>query len=112
MVYYIVKVVITSLLIVIISELSKRNSFLGGLLASLPLVSFLAMIWLYVETKNAEKVSALATSIFWLVLPSLSLFLILPLLLKSRINFYLSLTISTGVMMGAYLLMVSLLRRS
>jgi hypothetical protein len=48
------------------------------------------MMWLYIDTKDANKVSALASSVFWLVLPFLALFLILPPLLKHGLNFYLS----------------------
>ena len=75
MIYTITKVAITTILIVAISEVAKRSSLAGALLASIPLVSVLAMIWLYVDTKDIEKVSNLATSVFWLVLPSLVLFI-------------------------------------
>lgn len=111
MVYYILKIAITVLMIVVISEISKRSSFLGGLLASLPLVSYLAMIWLYAETKDIQKVANLAHSIFWLVLPSLLLFVLLPLLLKLKWNFYASLLISTMGMIGAYLGTIWILKR-
>jgi hypothetical protein len=67
--YTIIKIIITSLFIVSISELSKRSSLLGALLASLPLTSVLAMLWLYIDTKDTEKVADLAASIFWLVIP-------------------------------------------
>ena len=82
MIYSVIKIIITSLIIVAISEISKRSSFIGALLASLPLVSVLAMVWLYIDTKDVEKVSDLANSIFWLVIPSLAFFISLPLLLK------------------------------
>ena len=109
MTYYLVKIVITTLLIVAIAEIAKRSSFAGALLASVPLISVLAMIWLYVDTKDVSKVSALATSVFWLVLPSLALFVTLPVLLKQGLNFYLSMSISIGVTLGCYFLMISLL---
>ena len=109
MTYYLVKIVITTLLIVAIAEIAKRSSFAGALLASVPLISVLAMIWLYVDTKDVAKVSALATSVFWLVLPSLALFVTLPVLLKQGLNFYLSMSISIGVTLGCYFLMISLL---
>jgi hypothetical protein len=69
-------------LVLAISEIARRSSFAGALLASIPLVSVLAIIWLYVDTKDVAKVSALSTSVFWLVLPSLVLFVTLPVLLK------------------------------
>ncbi|MCK5125594.1 MAG: DUF3147 family protein [candidate division Zixibacteria bacterium] len=109
MMYYIIKIVITTASIVAISEIAKRSSFFGALLASIPIVSVLAMIWLYVDTKDVTKVSSLATSVFWLVIPSLALFVSLPLLLKAGLNFYLSLSISSGITILCYWLMVTIL---
>ena len=68
--YYLVKIALTTVLIVAISEIAKRSSLIGAILASVPLVSVLAMLWLYIETRDVGKVSTLATSVFWLVLPS------------------------------------------
>lgn len=87
MFYYIIKVVISAIIIVAVSEASKKSSLIGGILASIPLVSVLAMIWLYIETKDIQKISQLSTSVFWLVIPSLSMFLILPYLFKIKIRF-------------------------
>ena len=107
--YYLIKILITALLIVAISEVSKRSSFLGAILASVPLVSVLAMLWLYIDTRDIEKVSALSSSVFWLVLPSLVLFIILPLLLKIGWGFYLSISVSIGATIICYFAMVSAL---
>jgi len=107
--YYIVKIAITTGLIVAISEIAKRSSFVGAVLASVPLGSVLAMIWLYIETKDTAKISALSTSVFWLVLPSLALFVCLPLLLKMGWNFYLSMAVAIGVTVACYGLMVFVL---
>jgi len=109
LIYYLVKVALTTVLIVAIAEIAKRSSFVGALLASVPLISVLAMVWLYIDTKDVMKVSALAMSIFWLVLPSLALFVTLPLLLKQGVNFYLSISIAIVVTIGCYGLMVTAL---
>lgn len=82
---------------------------MGALLASIPLMSVLAMLWLYVDTKDVTKVGALSTGIFWLVLPSLALFITLPLLLKQGVNFYVSLIASIAVTMVCYWFMVMIL---
>ena len=111
MTYYIIKIAVTTILVVLISEIARRSSFLAALLASIPLVSVLAMIWLYVDTKEVEKVSTLATSVFWLVLPSLALFITLPLLLRQGINFYLSMGLAILVTMGCYAVMVFVLNQ-
>jgi hypothetical protein len=109
MVYYVLKIAITTLLIVLISEIAKRSSFWGAVLASIPLISVLAMIWLYVDTKDIDKISALSMGVFWLVLPSLALFVTLPLLLKYGVHFYLSLLVSLTVTVVCYWGMVTIL---
>ena len=107
---YLVKVVVSALLIVLVSEVSKRTTLLGGLLASLPLTSFIAFIWLYVDTKDTAKIASLSTDIFWLVLPSLPFFLVLPALLKHKMDFVPALLISTGVLFACYLFTLWLLK--
>ena len=69
MLYATLKVLITSVLVIAVSEAARRSSVLGALLASLPLVSVLAFIWLYVETGDSDKIASLAHGIFWLCCP-------------------------------------------
>lgn len=109
MVYYIAKLLITVVLIVVISELAKRSTLYGALLASVPLVSVLAMVWLYVDTRDTARVAALSGSIFWLVLPSLALFILLPVLLKAGVNFYLSMAIGVAATVFCYWLAITFL---
>ncbi|MDX1812328.1 MAG: DUF3147 family protein [Gammaproteobacteria bacterium] len=110
MAYYTLKIIVTTILIVAISEIAKRSTLIGAILASIPLVSVLAMIWLYIDTKDIQKISTLSTSIFWLVLPSLLLFITLPLLLKQGINFYISISVAIGVTALCYWVMISVLQ--
>jgi len=112
MTQYIIKIAISAAIIVAVSEVSKRSSFIGGLLASLPLTSFLAMLWLYHDTKDAAKVAALSHSIFWLVLPSLVFFVALPALLKTGLNFYAAFAAATGIMLACYGLMLLILKKA
>lgn len=106
---YTVKIAMSALLIVAISEIAKRNSFWAAALASLPVTSLLAFIWLYVETGDATRVAALSQGIFWLVLPSLALFLVLPLLLRAGWSFWPSLAAASAVTAAAYGVLVWLL---
>jgi len=106
MTYTILKFGISAAVLVAVSEISKRSSLMGGLLASLPLTSLLAMIWLWRDTHDAAKISALSASIFWLVLPSLVLFIALPVLLKRGVPFWPALGISAVAMLSAYGAMV------
>ncbi len=91
MTQYLIKVLLTSLLVVAIAEIAKRSTLMGAVLASLPLTSILAIIWLYTDTSDVARVADLARSIFWLVLPSLALFLVLPAALKAGWGFWPSL---------------------
>jgi hypothetical protein len=100
--YYFIKLVVTAALIVAISELSKRSTLAGSLLASVPIVSVLAMIWLYADTRDVTQVATLARSVFWLVLPSLVLFLLLPTLLVRGYGFFVSLAVSIGATILVY----------
>lgn len=105
------RTVISAVIIVVVSEISQRSAIMGAILASLPLVSYLGMIWLYIDTNSKTQVAQLSQSIFWMVLPSLSLFILLPRLLKIDMNFYLALFISTAVMVTIYLIMAYLLQK-
>jgi hypothetical protein len=107
---YVVKVFVTVALVIVISEASKRSSFVGALLASVPVTSVLAMIWLYSDTRDVAQVATLSRSVFWLVLPSLVLFLLLPVLLQRGHHFYLSLAASLGATILVYLGAISLSR--
>ncbi len=104
MILYISKIIITSILVILISEISKRSSFFGALLASVPMVSILALIWLYVDTKNIPKIIDVANHIFWFVFPSIVFFIVFPLLLKRGIDFYFSLGISVIATLFSYFL--------
>ena len=110
--YYVLKVLISSILIVLISEISKRSGVLAGLLASVPLVSFLAIIWLYVETRDITKIRQLSTDIFWLVLPSLSFFILFPWLLGKNLRFGWAMLLSTAIMIMLYIIMMILLKKN
>lgn len=106
---YALKITLSAVILVSVSELAKRSSFWGAALASLPLTSLLAFIWLYLDSGNVEKIAALSQSIFWLVLPSLILFIALPLFLRLGLNFWWSLTAACLITAAAYFGMVKLL---
>ena len=88
MFYLFIKAALSGAIVAAISEIARRYPGWGGLVASLPLTSLLAMIWLYRDSGDAERVAALAGSTFWFILPSLPLFLVLPPLLRSGLGFW------------------------
>ncbi len=111
MVQIAVKVAVTAILVVVISEVAKRSSLIGALVASLPLTSILAIVWLWHDTGDTERIAALTQGIFWLVLPSLVFFVALPVMLRSGWAFWPSLALSAGLTAGAYFVMVRILAR-
>lgn len=111
MLQYAIKVLVTAVVVVAVSELGKRSAFWGAVLASLPLTSLLAFIWLYRSTGNVEAISSLSHGIFWFVLASLPLFLILPALLKNGLTFWPAFGASCVVTAGLYFGLVSVLQR-
>ena len=111
MLYYALKVGISALVIVVITEIAKRSSGFAALLAALPLTSLLAFMWLHVEGVEPLRIAELSSQIFWLVLPSLVLFLLLPLLLRQGLGFWLSLTLSISATAVCYFAMLPLLRK-
>lgn len=92
MLYLAAKATLSGIIIAAVSEIARRQS--GGiwaLVALLPLISILGMIWLWRDTHDAERMAAHASATFWYVLPSLPMFLLVPMLLRRGIGFWSSL---------------------
>jgi hypothetical protein len=106
---YVFKVILTAAAVVAVAEVAKRSTFWAAAVASLPLTSLLAFVWLYVDTRSTERVADLSQGIFWLVLPSLTLFILLPLLLRGGLGFWLSLGVSCVATAAAYFAMAWIL---
>ncbi len=106
-----IKIAVTAILVVAISEVAKRSSLLGAVLASIPLTSVLAMIWLYADTGDAEKVAELATGIVWRVLPALAGVIALPLLIRAGWGFAPSLLAASALTVACYFLMLAAFKR-
>lgn len=99
---FLIKIIVSALIITGVSEIAKRFTFMAAIVASLPLTSILAMIWLYNDTKDARKIIDLSSNIFWAVLPSLLFFIVLPLLLKMGFKFSSAMIVSSIVMFLGY----------
>ena len=79
---FVVKLLVSALIIALASEVAKRDAFWGALIVAMPLVSILAMGWLYGETRDNALVTRFARDILLLV--PLSLVFFLPFLFESR----------------------------
>lgn len=106
-----VKVMLSAAVVVAVAEIAKRSTFWAAALASLPLTSLLALVWLYVDTGDTARVAALAQDILWLVLPSLVFFVALPALLRAGVSFWPGLLLSAVLTALAYVATTWLLGR-
>jgi len=103
--YLLIKAAISGAVVAAVSEIARRYPGWGGLVASLPLTSLLAMTWLYRDTGDAGRVAGLSVSTFWFFLPSMPLFVVLPLLLRNGAGFWASLAIVIAGTLALYALM-------
>ena len=106
MLYLAIKAALSGILIATISAVAKRYPGVGGLIASLPLVAVLGMIWLWRDKPDAVNMAAHAEATFWFVLPSLPMFLLIPAMLRHGFSFWVSLAVGCAVTIGLYGLML------
>lgn len=105
MLYLLIKAALSGAIIAIASEVARRWPGWGALIVSLPLVSVLAMLWLWRDTRDPGRLAAHAEATFWFVLPSLPMFLLIPLLLRQGLPFWLSLAAGCALTVALYLAM-------
>lgn len=110
MTWLVSKYLITATVVVIVSELAKRSDRLGALLAALPLVTVLVLIWLYIEKQPQQKIANHAWYTFWYALPTLPMFLVFPWLLP-RWGFWPTLVASAVLTVSCFLVLVWVLKR-
>lgn len=104
MLYLALKALLSGAIVAVVSETAKRSPALGALIASLPIVSILGMAWLWRDTGEPERIAAHAEATFWLVLPSLPMFLVLPWLLRQGLGFWPALALSCALTAALYLM--------
>ena len=105
MLYLIMKAAISGVIVAIVSEVAKRYPGFGALIASLPLVSVLGMMWLWHDKPDVPNMAAHVEATFWFVLPSLPMFLVMPWLLRHGVSFWTSLALGCALTIMLYLLM-------
>jgi hypothetical protein len=103
--YLLAKAALSGAIVAAVAEIARRYPGWGGLVASLPLVSLLAMTWLYVDTRDTARVADLASSTFWFFLPSMPMFLIIPGLLRSGWSWAATMALAIAVTLALYALM-------
>ena len=105
MFYLFIKAALSGVIVAAVSEVSKRYPGFGGLIASLPLVSVLGMIWLWQARPDAENMARHAEATFWFVLPSLPMFLLIPIILRQGFSFWVALVAGCALTVLLYLVM-------
>ncbi len=110
MAWIVTKYLLTSGIVVLVSELAKRSDKLGGFVAALPLVTILTLIWLYVERQPPEKIANHAWYTFWYVVPTLPMFLLFPLLFP-RFGFWPTLLLCINITTTCFCIFALILRR-
>lgn len=106
MLYLLIKAAISGVLVAAASEVARRWPGWGALIVSLPLVSVLAMMWLWRDTHDVARLASHSQSTFWFVLPSLPMFLLIPVLLRQGYGFWFALAAGCVLTIALYLLMV------
>lgn len=111
MLYLVIKAALSGIIVMAVSEVARRSPTFGGLIASLPLVSLLGIIWLWRDNVDVERIATHAESTFWFVLPSLPMFLVVPYLLRHGIGLWTALGAGCALTFVLYLLTAWLLAR-
>ncbi len=104
MLYLVIKAAISGVIVALVSEIARRYPSWAGLVASLPLTSILAILWLWKDTGDTERIAGLSAGTFWFILPSLPMFVAFPLLLRSGVGFWASLTLVIAGTLALYAL--------
>ena len=105
--YLLIKAALSGVVIAVASEVARRWPGWGALIVSLPLVSVLAMIWLWRDTHDPVRLAAHSEATFWFVLPSLPMFLLIPLMLRQGLPFWLALAAGCALTVALYLSMTA-----
>lgn len=107
----VLRALLSGILIAIVSVVSRRFPGLGALIASLPLISVLGMVWLWNDKPDAENMARHAEATFYYVIPSLPMFLLIPMLLRRGISFAPALVAGCVLTILLYLLTVAIATR-
>ena len=110
--YFLLKALLSGLIIAAASEAARRSSLLGAVLISLPASSILALVWLYRDTRDTGEVADLSWAILWVIAPSLVFFVVLPLSLRAGIGFWTALLLSCAAAAASYAVWVWAGRRA
>ncbi len=96
MFFILVKVFVTATIIVMVSEIAKINDKIGGLVAAMPLTTFLILFWMYYEDVPENKISAHINYTLLYLIATFPMFLIFPYCLN-KFGFWFAIFVSIFV---------------
>lgn len=108
---FVIRALLSGLIVAAIAMIARRNPTLGGLIASIPLVSTLGMVWLWRDTGDRVLVADYVQSAFWYFLPSMPMFLLIPALLRNGVNFWVALGAGCVLTIVLYLITIPIAAR-
>ena len=108
---FIIRALLSGMIVAAIALIAKRSPAAGALVASLPLVSILGMLWLWRDTHDTKLMAHHSEATFWYVLPSLPMFLLIPALLRNGVNFWIALAAGCVLTVLLYLVTISIAAR-
>ena len=108
--YLMVKTVLSALIIVVVSEIAKKYTLAAAIILSVPLTSLLALIWLFYDTRDIQKVVDLSLNTIVMTIPSIVFFIVLPLMLKLKYNFSFSILVSILSTSLTYFIFIKLIK--
>ncbi|WP_407179178.1 DUF3147 family protein [Bradyrhizobium sp. STM 3562] len=111
MFYFVMKAALSGLIAALVSDIAKRSPAFGALVASLPLISIMAVIWLWQDTGDEARIAFQLETTFWYVLPSLPMFMLVPALLRRGFGFWLALSAGCVLTFLLYLITAGILAR-
>ena len=106
-----IRAILSGIIIALIALVGKRAPAAGALIASLPLISILGMIWLWRDTADTKLLADHAEATFWFVLPSLPMFLLIPSLLRNGFGFWPALAAGVILTISLYLIKILIAAR-
>tara|TARA_B100000945_G_scaffold296378_1_gene274602 strand:+ start:686 stop:1033 length:348 start_codon:yes stop_codon:yes gene_type:complete len=109
--YFIIKTIVTALIIVLVSEIAKKYTWTAAVIVSIPLTSLLAFIWLYYDTRDVQKVIDLSLGTIVMTIPSILFFILLPIMLKLKQNFTFSIVVAVLSTSLAYFFFIILIKK-
>jgi hypothetical protein len=106
---YFIKIIIAVLVIVLVTELSKKDTKIAALLLALPIISFTAYTMIWFESKDTDKIAKLANENFIYVLPVMPVLPLLSWMLKNGFGYFTALITVTILMIILFYLLQKIL---